>query len=1355
MGDRLNVTELYRSYCAEEECRANSAVLRYIENHGVTQPLEELVLSSNYLGPRGLCPIIRLIADCQTITRLNLDGNGADNTTVELLCAVLEKHMSIQSLSLRSNPITVTGGKHLLSLVERNPNITAVDLTGTDVFDALIYKIQVAAEANKRRMVKDVPQLTPTEVDMQQMTRGHIGCTAARPSVERPSLATLPAVVRDTTASTVAAAAATSVAAGGRKLLSRHEQLPQGLKGGPLLTRVQPRPPIPATASRESTRLPELRRQELRRRYREKALLFREINASQASRAADRAREELMLLEQNTRSANTRKTWEARAMGSTSKSPHSTHVLSVEVVEMPSTGANTSVEPSPKQQLQDEEKGTQGDSVADVAGDALDNANETGKRDGGNEDAGRNTICGNKTPVTDADPLAEASVIPGECSEDVGTESESAAATAAAAELFASGDADEDDDGDESSLDVLRNSPHWMALDSVEQFQRLFDSGCRAYVRQHFDVAYTAWNEAMGIAVSKNNREWMAVLSNNLQRLSYEMLVREGVEQLDHDQLEEADAAFQRALEVAQKAHNAKWEGEMYKARKNVQHAVFQRCHEAALKVFERAQQLPEQNVTDDDYFVVPGTDVMLQHTASYVNEWPRMLLVKEAVETWTASRRVIDRIGGSAGRVLLNVVEEALDTVACFLVQRCFDTEDTQSLSWMRTSHYSYHECIMLSTLWTDMASCDNFATHHKLFAALAAAQIGNFCLATNQLSHAQSQFDTLETLAVELDDPLLRAAGRTFSALVNWQRARYAAAESLLRAAVLEWGVLREVAAQQRNNSSNNTNNGIGGSKLLASVSGDFVAMMEAVSFKYLVSSIASTYRYGEALEVLERGLVSKHRDLLFDKMKVNFGAQPTLDHIVATSSQIRSPFLYQMTTHRYEWSQDERRYVADEKLHMWVVPQGNEMRYVEVAVTKDFKVPSINSLVEAVRRGLLLDPLSDCGTGASDIVMTFPKRAWVEPLQTLYAIFIDPVVEFLRALDPLFMSNNGVITLIPTERLWLVPFNALIARNGNFLVEDFAVQMAFCATQCAFSALSARRVQQRDLRRDVVFVQRETDTTAPQMPTIVTFPFDALRSQQEGETIVRTLEQHKRDVRHSSRTTDSVSVTRSSEVLIDDLDALRNFLPKSRTVHITAPTTCATRNDEGGAGAICVAVSRDEVGLLRASEIARMELFAELVVMSNTNMSTARVAGTHDDVQGLIRGFVSSGVPCVIVGQWCTPDMVPSKLFAKFYELLSEANRQQKQQKQQQRSVSANDTTTTSATAAAAAAAAAVAATMAENPVDEEELGAHDAANLHCHKALILAWAIRALLEESFFRYSPRTWAGYCCVGYGSYQ
>ncbi|KAG8341499.1 hypothetical protein TRVL_07673 [Trypanosoma vivax] len=1377
MSTAVDMCELYRSYCAAEGCRVNTAVFQYIMNAGRGVPLEVMHLGNNYLGPRGLRPIIRLVEYCQTMTSLNIDGNGANNDTVAELCEVLLTHQGMETVSLRGNPITVTGGKMLLQLVEKNKRITCIDLTDTDVFEALIWKISSVTSDNRVAMRRDAPQLIPTAISDKQLhqMQSNLNATTGSASQDKPTIMGIqvPAQGRPGTGTrkSFQTTNGSLVTQSPLPNISGSPQQDQDSKGGgslPAVRRTQSRPPVPALASRELTRLPEQQRLELQRRYRDRAMLFREVNSSLASKVADRAREELMLLEMSSKNAAAGRILESAAV---LKPLRSSRELNEVRSEAPRSASGldtehpqTTTDSTDNTQNRESRRQSALETVSEVS--FKDNSVSFVTRPGTGAERGRTS----STDHTDGEVRRPPS------------------------SLGALNDTTKED---EVALGAsLENSQSAHGIGG--QLLSLFNNGCSSYVSQNLEMAYVSWNEAMGIAASTNDREWMAVLYNNLQRLSYEMLVRKGIEHLNDDKLEDADVDFQRALEIAQKAHNAKWEAEMQKARRDVQHAVFQRCHNSAMKLFEAARSQPYRKVTEDDYFVVPGTDIMIQHTEAYVNEWSCMLMIKEAVELWAASRRVVERIGGEASDNLLRIVEDALDSVAGFLVEHCCDLDEPQLPSWMRTSLYNYHECIMLTTLWKDMSSCAPFEEHHKLFAAVAAAQIGNFCLATYQLVQADTQFKTLQKLAEELNDPVLRGAGHMFSAIVYWQSARYSEAEALLRLALNEWDALRveirhpqrerpashsenkEASAQMQSDSCNESSGGHGEvndthgftigqtySRLASSLPHDYAATMEACSYKLLISCVTNTYRYGEALELLERSLVCKYRDLLYEKLKINFSSAPTLAHVLVTSSQIHSPLIYQLVTHRYDWSPDKCCYNVEEKLLMWVVPQVGEMRFMEVNVTNDFKVPSIDSLVEVLRKGLLLDPLNsapsfstslskdttfDDGSGVSraptanvstgnctgdeaDIILKPPRRTWMEPLQTLYAIFIDPIAAFLRALHTRFLGKNGVITIVPTGRLWLVPFNALIAHNGNYVVEDFAVQLAFCATQCSFCALSAKRVGKRDLNRDVVFVQREISALPQNPERFFLFPLDAQRSKAEGDAVIQALSTHKREVRQRSSGLTSVVMT-NSEMLIEDIATLRAHLPQCRTLHIAAAATCNMRNVDTSAGALCVVGHDGSVNILSSSEISRMELFAEHVVLTNANMLPSRVAGTHDDVLGIVRGFFSSGVPCVITSQWCTPDMTPAVLFRHFYELQATAEWHLK------RSVAAQD-----------AAAKSNAVTRAVNTKEEKaEMPYPGGEHFSYHKALILAWAIRELLQDSSFRYSPRLWAGYCCIGYG---
>jgi CHAT domain-containing protein len=85
----------------------------------------------------------------------------------------------------------------------------------------------------------------------------------------------------------------------------------------------------------------------------------------------------------------------------------------------------------------------------------------------------------------------------------------------------------------------------------------------------------------------------------------------------------------------------------------------------------------------------------------------------------------------------------------------------------------------------------------------------------------------------------------------------------------------------------------------------------------------------------------------------------------------------------------------------------------------------------------------------------------------------------------------------------------------------------------------------------------------------------------------------------------------------------------------------------------GAIALAASAGDNGLLTAGEIAGLRLNSEMVVLSACD--TGRGVVTGDGVIGLSRSLVTAGVPTAIVSLWKVPDDSTAFLMNKFYQNL----------------------------------------------------------------------------------------------------
>lgn len=76
-----------------------------------------------------------------------------------------------------------------------------------------------------------------------------------------------------------------------------------------------------------------------------------------------------------------------------------------------------------------------------------------------------------------------------------------------------------------------------------------------------------------------------------------------------------------------------------------------------------------------------------------------------------------------------------------------------------------------------------------------------------------------------------------------------------------------------------------------------------MHNACYRLLIQVCVNTFRYREALEVLESSLVQSTRDELYHKLSANFTIQPTLDQIAGISITLHSPLLYYFLHRQYD--------------------------------------------------------------------------------------------------------------------------------------------------------------------------------------------------------------------------------------------------------------------------------------------------------------------------------------------------------------------------------------------------------------------------------------------------------------------
>ena len=776
--------EAYRTFCAEDGCRCNSAVMAFLSKRGVNKPLDKLILNQNYVGPRGFRPVLRLIALCPTVEVIDLSGNGLDNDAVVALCALLDTHLGVTTLRLDRNPFTMDGGKAIMRLVENNRRITLVTVTSTAIFEALADRIRMATEENYRLLHNgERPVLLPSEDAPSQAMRPPSADAAAssssavvgllvprRPppdelrlgavSSRQPQSASRPVTLsvpeRPSTSSLANTHKATSTVGSPHRTPANSSNT--------LVTSRKVRPPPPAIASDFHIRLNAEQRDELQRDYERRAAAFASVERSSARKALDDARNELAVLEAVDRRREAERdelATEQNALAEQKLDKSRSPVRGGGPYTLP-VATRAAVPPGQDGSPSKRSRPTHSRQARVVTAQEL---AEEGSAVAAEEEPQPAEVAAppETTEPTSTVPLPEENV---------------ASTTAADPPVVPAAATRPEDSVAKASGTLL--------VTAEEQFRALFQLGAQQYQMRQLDAAYAAWNEAMSIAVKERNREWTAVLTQNLQGLSFELLVEEAHKFLQNRELDESDKALDLALRIAQKARNASWEADAQKIRKQVLQHRFQSLFDVATSRFEQLTVHSDVDVTDDDRFEDPTTGKLVQHSGMYVNEWQRMLLVKEAVERWADATLAAKSIGGQSGRVLQEVVVSSAMGLCKVQLKRYYETpDDPRALTSQRTWGLSRKERESLIELWRDLQSKSR-SMECELWNIIEAGQLGQLHFASYELSSALVQFLRMNDIASQLQEPFFQACALLYCSRVFVQRGDYAEAERVLKSAM-----------------------------------------------------------------------------------------------------------------------------------------------------------------------------------------------------------------------------------------------------------------------------------------------------------------------------------------------------------------------------------------------------------------------------------------------------------------------------------------------------------------------------------------------------------------------------------------
>jgi CHAT domain-containing protein len=232
--------------------------------------------------------------------------------------------------------------------------------------------------------------------------------------------------------------------------------------------------------------------------------------------------------------------------------------------------------------------------------------------------------------------------------------------------------------------------------------------------------------------------------------------------------------------------------------------------------------------------------------------------------------------------------------------------------------------------------------------------------------------------------------------------------------------------------------------------------------------------------------------------------------------------------------------------------------------------------------------------------------------DELKKLYQLLIKPIEEFLPT-DP-----EAKVVFIPHQALFLVPFAALREQSGKYLIEKHTIAYSPSIQVLAYT-------------------EKLRDRAHGSGALLVGNPTNDLRNLPNAEIEVNAIAQFfKTKAIIGKDATKATILTKISDARIIHLATHGNFDDKN-----------------GLESAISFADDSKKPITLTAAEILKLNLKAELVVLSACNTAKGKITG--DGVIGLSRAFILAGTPSIIVSLWSIPDAETGKLMPEFYRNL----------------------------------------------------------------------------------------------------
>ena len=391
---------------------------------------------------------------------------------------------------------------------------------------------------------------------------------------------------------------------------------------------------------------------------------------------------------------------------------------------------------------------------------------------------------------------------------------------------------------------------------------------------------------------------------------------------------------------------------------------------------------------------------------------------------------------------------------------------------------------------------------------------------------------------------------------------------------------------------------------------------------AYQNLQETLIAQKKIGSALEIAERGRARAFVELLAQRLSDRSGttatAPPTIDQIKQIAKTHNATLV-------------EYSIIYNKILFIWVIKPTGEIEFRQVDMTPLFG-KDIQQLSDIIIKTRQFIGIRDRGLG---VIPSAIKIDRTNRLQQLHQLLIQPIANLLPT------NPEARVIFIPQGSLFLVPFPALQDSANKYLIEQHTILTIPAIQVLELTQQQKQRLVNSNGRIEGSAILIVGNPTMPSIAPDIGEAPEQLPSLPGAEA-------------------EAIAIAKlfNTQAITGNRATKKELIPKmevSRIIHLATHGLLDDFTGKGIPGAVALAPSGNDNGLLTASEILDLKLKAELVVLSACDTGRGKITG--DGVIGLSRSLISAGAPSIIVSLWAIPDTSTATLMIEFYRNLQQ--------------------------------------------------------------------------------------------------